>query len=1062
MPHEKHVRIGAGKSPTCSIIVPVHNRSSLTRQLLDRLLTGPAEMTEFEVIVVDDASSDDTSDVLAARDDLIRIVAHETTSGFAKSCNAGAKVARGQYLVFLNNDTEPEPGWLDALVSYAHEAPHVAVVGSKLLYPNDTVQHAGIVVTQERIPRHIYAGFPANHPAVCKSRPFQMVTAACALVRRDAFEAIGGFDEAFLNGYEDIDLCLRLGECGAEVHLCSDSVLYHLEKATRDESSYSRNHEFFVRRWGPRLEPDDLRYYLEDGLLSLTYWEQYPLRLEVSPLLAEVAEDGRQSEADRLLAERARQVFELLQQNVQLSLGPLEDRVERAEKDTLSRHAAVLFLSGAPGDTKRYRCDHQAEELALLGATADVVMADEVPLGDVLDRYAAFVLHRVPWSEHVEWFLSQLRQRGKPAIFDTDDLVFDPDATRYVAALEDMDAREQALFRDGIVRFRRTMLASDVVVVTTESLRALADEVHPGVLVAPNGASIEMVELAEAARASREQSPKHDAVTLAYMSGTHTHNRDFLEAADAVLDMLAAKPNVRLLVVGHLKLDKRFDRFPDQVEQLPLQPWQRLAELLARVDINLAPLESENPFTESKSCLKYIEAGLVAVPTIASPRTDFVRAIRPGENGMLADSPDQWREALRILIEEPQRRTEIGRRAYEDVHERHTTKALAATYYERIATASRDRAAGASLTVNWISRAPIAQTGGGYQVLFRIARSLAESGHRVRMYIEPNDHLAGLSRSQIAAFVEEHFGPAPFEILVGHEEIGPADATIATNWPTAYTVASHDASLFRFYLIQDFEPDFYERADPRWEQAAQTYALPLRHVCMGHTLAEKISRYTGKPAEALEFGLNPAFTVKTDPANRRKPIRVLFFARPGVRRRGFELGIEALRLVKERRPDVEILCFGAAPGELGRHGIELRDLGVLDPLSLADAMNDSHILLSFSLTNISHVPFEAMACGCAVVEAAGPWLSGMVESESNCLLAEPDAEAVADAVLRLADDDDLRVRIARKAATDLQGHTWERTNRRFEDILLDACFARLEPEAIPSSNPLASGVHEAV
>ena len=106
------------EEPVCSIVIPVHNRSSLTRQCLDRLLTGSAERTEFEVIVVDDASSDDTSDVLAARHDL-EIVTHEETAGFAKSCNSGAAIVRGRYLVFLNNDTLPEPGWLDALVSYS-------------------------------------------------------------------------------------------------------------------------------------------------------------------------------------------------------------------------------------------------------------------------------------------------------------------------------------------------------------------------------------------------------------------------------------------------------------------------------------------------------------------------------------------------------------------------------------------------------------------------------------------------------------------------------------------------------------------------------------------------------------------------------------------------------------------------------------------------------------------------------------------------------------------------------------------------------------------------------
>ena len=1044
-----------GESFMCSIVIPVHNRASLTRQCLDRLLTGPPERTEFEVIVVDDASSDDTADVLAARETLIRVVAHQRNAGFAKSCNAGAGVARGRYLVFLNNDTLPEPGWLDALVDHAAGAPNAAIVGSKLLYPNDTVQHVGIVVTQEKIPRHIYAGFPADHPAVCKSRPFQMVTAACVLVRREAFEAVGGFDETFVNGYEDIDLCLRVREQGGEVHVCSDSVLYHLEKATRDESGYARNHEFFLRRWGPRLEPDDLRYYLEDGLMRLGYREHYPLRLEVSPLLAEVDEEGREPEADRLLAARARQVFELLQENVQLALGPLDGRSEPAEAGALSERAAVLFLSGAPGDTKRYRCDHQAEELQLLGATADVAMADEVALGDVIDRYGCFVLHRVPWSEHIEWFLSQLAQRGKTAIFDTDDLVFDPSVAHHVAALQDMDPAERMLFQEGLVRYRRTMLACDAVVVTTESLRALAAEIHPRVLVAPNAVSKEMVELAEASLGRRRGAARGESkqLTITYMSGTHTHNRDFLEAAEAVLDVLADNPNATFLAVGHLKLDERFDTFASQVEQLPLQPWQNLPEFLAEADVNLAPLEPQNAFTESKSCLKYIEAGLLAIPTIASPRTDFRRAIRHGDNGLLAEKPTEWRDALVELADSPERRRVIGEMAYADVRRRHTTKAVANGYYATIAELSRDKHRAAPLAVDWVLRAPIAQTGGGYRNIFRIADRLGRMGHRVRFHIEQNDHLSGLSEEQVRDFVQEHFGPLDADLLAGHDGVGPADVAIATNWPTADVVARARNVLFKHYFIQDFESDFYGPDDERADDARATYDLPLRHVCLGRDLAARLSDLTGKPAEFVDFALDEPFQLIVPPEERPGPIRVLFFARPGMRRRGFEFGMDALALVKESNPDVRVELFGASAAELGPVPFEHENLGVLGPERLAEAMNAAHVAVSLSLTNISNVPFEGMACGCAVVEADVPTTRAMVASGENCLLAEPKAEALALTIGRVVEDPELRVRLASRGAQDMEGRTWDQTARQFERVLLDACFARLDRSRLTALLP---------
>src|SRR6266852_986541 len=220
--------------PRCSVIIPVYNKASLTRQCLNRLLPRVADAEDFEIVVVDDASSDLTPRLLAAYGDRIQVVTHDTNRGFATSCNDGASAASGEYLVFLNNDTVPLDGWLETLVGYADTHPKAAVIGSKLLFPDGTVQHAGMVICQDRYPRHIYMGFPGEHPAVNKSRRYQIVTGACALIRRERFWEVGGFDTTYQNSYEDVELCLRLGKLGYEVHYCHESVLYHLESATRE------------------------------------------------------------------------------------------------------------------------------------------------------------------------------------------------------------------------------------------------------------------------------------------------------------------------------------------------------------------------------------------------------------------------------------------------------------------------------------------------------------------------------------------------------------------------------------------------------------------------------------------------------------------------------------------------------------------------------------------------------------------------------------------------------------------------------------------------------------
>jgi GT2 family glycosyltransferase len=307
---------------TCSIVIPVYNRAALTRRCLDALLASPPEEAEPEIVVVDDGSSDSTSQLLADYGDHVRVVRHERNVGFAAACNDGVEAASGEWLVFLNNDTIPQPGWLDALLRYAHGRDRLGLVGAKLLFPNGSIQHAGVVFAKNLSPHHIYAGFPGDHPAVNKSREFQAVTAACALIRRELFGEVGAFDAAFLNGYEDVDLCFRLRRLGYEVHYCHESVASHLESATRDFLPDAANFALFLERWSDVVCQDDFLYYVEDGLIDIAYWEKFPALLSVSPLLAVL--DERATPTERLLAERSRQVFEALKENARLKTELLE------------------------------------------------------------------------------------------------------------------------------------------------------------------------------------------------------------------------------------------------------------------------------------------------------------------------------------------------------------------------------------------------------------------------------------------------------------------------------------------------------------------------------------------------------------------------------------------------------------------------------------------------------------------------------------------------------------------------------------------------------------------
>jgi GT2 family glycosyltransferase len=252
----------AAKPTPVTIVIPVFNRLDLTKQCLEALRrTTPAGL--YDIVVVDNASTDGTADYLrreraAGR---LRAVLNETNLGFGRACNRAAKLARGEFVLFLNNDTIPLPGWFEPLVT-AMDDRSIGAVGSRLFYPNGTIQHAGIALPNG-IPTHIYRAQPGDYAPALERRDYPAVTGASILFRRDLLERLEGFDEIYEMYVEDIDLCLRVWEAGYRVVYEPASALIHLESASirdiarRDEqvrAGWATMHARWGGRW-PELLP---------------------------------------------------------------------------------------------------------------------------------------------------------------------------------------------------------------------------------------------------------------------------------------------------------------------------------------------------------------------------------------------------------------------------------------------------------------------------------------------------------------------------------------------------------------------------------------------------------------------------------------------------------------------------------------------------------------------------------------------------------------------------------------------------------------------------------------
>ncbi|MBT3346353.1 MAG: glycosyltransferase [Gemmatimonadetes bacterium] len=240
--------------PRVSIVIPVYNGAGLTEKCLFGIAGNTADEPNYEVIVVDNGSSDWTMYLLHAMEGDLRVLSNDRNLGFARACNQGAADARGEYVLFLNNDTVPHAEWLAAMVDVADSDPTIGVVGARLLYPDGTVQHAGIELV-EGVPDHVLRGVAADDPRVTGQRDLDMVTGACLMIRRDLFAQIGGFDAQFVNGVEDVDLCLRARQQGYRVVYCGDAVVDHHEAQTMGRFDHvQENVRRFVERWGGHFD----------------------------------------------------------------------------------------------------------------------------------------------------------------------------------------------------------------------------------------------------------------------------------------------------------------------------------------------------------------------------------------------------------------------------------------------------------------------------------------------------------------------------------------------------------------------------------------------------------------------------------------------------------------------------------------------------------------------------------------------------------------------------------------------------------------------------------------
>lgn len=242
--------------PLVSILISTFNKAEYLFQCLETILAYTD--TPFEIIIVDDCSSDGIPQLMAKLVN-VHAVRNDKNSGFIKSCNKAAQLARGHYILFLNNDVMVTPRWLSALVETVGRYPQCGAVGGRLVRPDGTLQEAGSIIWQDGSALGYGRGDDPSKPEYCYVREVDYVSGAYLLVRAGDFRKLGGFDERYVPAYyEDSDLCMGIRKLGHKVVYQPQAAIIHYEFGShsmeRATALCEKNYPEFKKKWAVRLQ----------------------------------------------------------------------------------------------------------------------------------------------------------------------------------------------------------------------------------------------------------------------------------------------------------------------------------------------------------------------------------------------------------------------------------------------------------------------------------------------------------------------------------------------------------------------------------------------------------------------------------------------------------------------------------------------------------------------------------------------------------------------------------------------------------------------------------------
>lgn len=661
----------------------------------------------------------------------------------------------------------------------------------------------------------------------------------------------------------------------------------------------------------------------------------------------------------------------------------------------------VLFINGCSPDLLphpwRYRVKYQREQLSMFGMTSDEIYYTNITL-DLVRNYHTFVIFRAPYTKQLAQFVKLAKRLHKTVFYDVDDLVISTEYTDSIPYIHTMANKER--YDQDVTNNGKLLSMCDHAITTTEALAGELSGFVKDVTVHRNCAGIDLVQLSQAVKKS-----EHETIRIGYFSGSITHNDDFRSIVGVLCKLFDKYPQLELWCIGQLDLPDELVNYTDRIHAHPFMDYTELPSYIAQVDINLAPLK-ETLFNAAKSEIKWIEAALVKVPTVASDWGAFEKMIDHGQTGLLCKTEQDWEKALVSLIESRTLREKLANHAYTYVLEHCISETCG---YNLVQTIQKHRAPNIAFAVSKLD------ISGGIRVMYQHACILQDQGWDVSI-------LSYYDKEHWARF-EDH--ALPILPLDAKKMDIRMERVVATMWPTVSMIEKLPNIDWKMYLVQNYEPGFYPQGDPHRMQAVQSYCprFDVRFITISKWCQKWLKKKYGKKAAYIPNGLDlQAFTpVQRDWSGK---IRILIEGDSYASHKNVD---ESFRITNRLDPglyEIWYVSYNGKPKEWYRvdrffHQVEYQDIPSI--------YQSCHILLKSSLLeSFSYPPLEMMSTGGLVIALPNEGNQEYLIDQVNCLFYEKgNIEQALMLIDTLCHDPKLREKLSENGRQTALSRNWE-------------------------------------